>query len=179
MERPDDAWQRAHHQASNWLRRYSDPWTRNNKDDLVQDVAIAAWRWARGVRHRDRFWAAVQTIATRVRARAMRGQRRLQVEQALVDGAVAREAPSDDYWTIGGRRVPGQHVRTWLLAAIERLKEPDRRLLLLFHEGFCCAELAERFHRTEACVKTRLHRARHRIRREVEAFVRTAGRLDG
>jgi DNA-directed RNA polymerase specialized sigma24 family protein len=58
-----------------------------------------------------------------------------------------------------------------------RLKPLDRELLLGFYEGFCCAELAERFDRSPTCVKTRLHRARRRIQREVEACARTAGSL--
>ena len=47
-----------------------------------------------------------------------------------------------------------------------------------FHEGFCCAELALRFGRSEDCVKTRIHRARRRVRSVYEDLVRLSGDLD-
>lgn len=180
MEQGEDLWQRAHTEASTWLRRHHDAWTRNHRDDLVQEASIAAWQWASGVRHRERFWAAVQTIARRLRGRGIRAPTVVRAEQAVV--AVA---PWDDpaaierYYLIAGRRVAASRVRPWLRESLRRLGKLDRQLLLGFHEGFCCAELAERFRRSEACVKTRIHRARRRVRKEVEACVRTADGLDG
>jgi DNA-directed RNA polymerase specialized sigma24 family protein len=54
----------------------------------------------------------------------------------------------------------------------------DRQLLLGFHEGFCCAELASRFGRSEDCVKTRISRARRRVRTVFEDLVRVSGNLE-
>jgi len=179
MER-DELWQRAHDEARSWLRRYPDPWTRTNQEDLVQEASIAAWRWASDVRHRERFWAAVQTIASRIRGRALRLDRRVHVSQVLVEQALVDEpSVAEHYWTIAGRRVPAPRALPWLQQALAKLKGLDRQLLLSFHEGFCCAELAERFRRSESWVKTRLHRARRRIQRHVEGSARAAGALDG
>jgi RNA polymerase sigma factor (sigma-70 family) len=179
MERSEELWRRAHTEAITWARRFPDAWTRNHQDDLAQEASLAAWQWAGEARHRERFWAAVHTIAARIRGRARRSPTRVHVSQALVVAAVARDAaPAERHYHIAGLRVAQQRAAPWLQAALARLKPIDRELLLAFYEGFCCAELAERFQRSPTCVKTRLHRARRRIRREVEAHARTAGSLD-
>lgn len=179
MEQQEQVWQQAHTEARRWLRRFHDVWTRANQEDLAQETAIAAWRWARDVRHRERFWSAVQTIASRIRSRARRNDRRLVVLQELAADTPAAASEADErHWSIGGRRLPEHRILPWLRAALARLRPIDRRLLTSFYEGFCCAELAERFRRSESCIKTRLHRARRRIQRYVEASARAAGGLD-
>lgn len=179
MERRDELCQRAHLEASNWLRRYRDPWTRAHRDDLVQEASFAAWRWAGQVRHSERFWAAVQTIARRIRSRSRRAIELVQPAQSHVDAALARESDAPErHYLIAGRRVAVSVVRPCLRRSLQRLTTTDRELLLGFYEGFCCAELAERFRRSTACVKTRIHRARRRVRRSVEVCVRTTTDLD-
>jgi DNA-directed RNA polymerase specialized sigma24 family protein len=79
---------------------------------------------------------------------------------------------------IAGRRVPLHRARFLLRQALQQLDPLDRQLLLGLHEGFCCAELAERFRRSETCVKTRIHRARRRVRLAMETCVRAAGSLE-
>ena len=79
---------------------------------------------------------------------------------------------------IAGRRVPLHDARTFLHRALLQIDALDRQLLLGLHEGFCCAELADRFRRSESCVKTRIHRARCRVRSAVETSVREANGLD-
>ena len=79
---------------------------------------------------------------------------------------------------IAGRRVPLHRARAFLQEALAELLPIDRQLLLGLHEGFCCAELAERFRRSESCVKTRIHRARRRVRIAMETCVRAAGSLE-
>lgn len=178
MQRDEATWQRAETEAKNFLRRYQDPWTRSHREDLVQEVSLAAWRWAGAIRHPERFWAAVQTIARRTRARARRAPRL----QALPNGIslVAPESTvrSERRYVIAGRDVPESVARPWLRSALDRLLPVDRELLLGFYEGFCCSELAERFRRSLPCVKTRIHRARLRVQRTVEACARTAHDLD-
>ncbi|HEU4419365.1 MAG TPA: RNA polymerase sigma factor [Planctomycetota bacterium] len=173
----EDLWTRAHNQAQNFLRRFSDAWTRSHRDDLVQEAAIAAWKWAGRSQDPRRFWAAVRTIARRIRYRALEhAQRRLDAQVA----AERRSHECDDdcgYW-IAGRRVPLRWVRPCLRRALQQLPALDRQLLLSFHEGFCCAELAARSRRSLECVKTRIHRARRRVQRVIEASVREADDLD-
>jgi RNA polymerase sigma factor (sigma-70 family) len=179
MERSEELWRRAHTEAKTWVRRFPDAWTRNHQDDLVQETSLAAWQWAGEVRHRERFWAAVHTIGSRIRSRAKRAPTRVHVSQALVVAAAAcdREA-TERHYHIAGQRVSQQRATPWLRAALARLKPIDRELLLAFYEGLGCVELAARYRRTPTCIKTRLHRARRRIQKEVEARARTAGSLD-
>lgn len=179
MERNEATWLRAETEAKNYLRRYQDPWTRSHREDLVQEVSLAAWRWATTVHHPERFWAAVQTIARRLRARARRAPR----WQALPSGHPLIDPQSvsmrcEPHYVIAGRDVPESVARPWLRSALGRLQPVDRDLLLGFYEGFCCSELAERFRRSLPCVKTRIHRARLRVQRTVEACARTAHELD-
>jgi DNA-directed RNA polymerase specialized sigma24 family protein len=178
MER-EELWREAHREAELWLRRYGDTWTRTNRDDLAQEASIAAWHWASDGRRCERFWAAVQTITTRIRGRALRSarQRDDSFDAEMCGHTVPAEAP-DRWYEIAGRREPAWRVEPWLRAAIGGLALIDRQLLLGFYEGFCCAELAERFRRSLACVKTRLHRARRRVRSEVEGLARRASNLD-
>lgn len=191
MERGDDVWALAHDHAHAFLRRYSDAWTRSHRDDLVQETAIAAWQWAGGMRDPERFWAAVRTIAKRVRYRALRDANREQAVQHELArhrggrrrlqslGAHPAHPDCDDtHYVIAGRRLPARDVRPCMQRAIDRLEPVDRQLLLGFHEGFCCAELSVRSSRSEQCVKTRIHRARRRVQLEVEECVRAAGDLD-
>lgn len=178
MERNDDLWRWAHKQADGFLRRHGDPWTKSHREDLVQESTIAAWRWAEDARDPRRFWAAVRTISLRVRGRAMHAAAR--ARDVLQECALARGSrePDERHYRIAGKRVSAQRVRPLLDAALGRLPELDRQLLLAFHEGFCCAELAVRFRRSDSCVKTRIHRARRRVQRDVEACVRAAGSPD-
>ncbi len=178
MERSEDLWTRAHHHAHGFLRRFSDAWTRSHRDDLVQESALAAWQWAKGSHDPARFWAAVRTIARRIRCRALGNvERRLEAQQAGTEQRVEERDDDREYW-ISGRRVSLQWVRPCLQRALERLPLLDRHLLLGFHEGFCCAELSIRFRRSPACVKTRIHRARRAVQKEIEASVRAADDLD-
>lgn len=181
MERGNDVWQLAHQHADSFLRRFGDRWTRNHRDDLVQETAMAAWRWARSARDPARFWAAVRTIARRVRYRALANacrertvHRDLETANARLPGVGRR----DRYYSIAGRRIPAHRVLPSMRQAIARLQPLDRQLLLGALEGFCCAELSVRSDRSEQCVKTRLHRARRRVQREVEESVRAADGFD-
>jgi RNA polymerase sigma factor (sigma-70 family) len=181
MQRSEELWARAHRQAECYLRRYADPWTKSHCEDLVQEAAIAAWRWAQEARHPLRFWAAVRTIAMRTRIRGLRHaqQRRIAQSEAAIARLAGGTDPVDDRsWTIAGRRVPVERAAPCLRQALQRLHVLDRQLLLGFHEGFCCAELAARFRRSEPWVKTRLHRARRRVQQDVEACVCTVDDLD-
>lgn len=179
MQRSEEPWQRARMQADDFLRRFGDAWTRTHREDLVQEAAIAAWRWAGADLRPPRLGAAVRTIAARLRSRALRlaWQRRQVHEHAAI--AAVDDDRGEPHLRVGGRSVPMHLLQPCLHRALARLQPIDRQLLAGFQEGFCCAELGERTRRSEVCVKTRLHRARRRLRRDIEACVRAAGDLDG
>ncbi|MBL8753200.1 MAG: hypothetical protein JNK15_07855 [Planctomycetes bacterium] len=153
------------------MRRYGDTWTRQNRDDLAQEATIASWRWAAAMATPERFTIAVATIAKRVRGRALRAERRQQRMLAGFFAARDTVVGGEPWFTVAGHRLPASQLQPWLQAALAALSSLDRQLMLAFHEGFCCDELAERFCQTPSCVKTRIHRARNRVRAEVEASV--------
>lgn len=175
----DEPWQRAIREATNWLRRYPDAWTREHRDDMAQEAVVHAWQWSARARDLERLSAAVRTIATRVRGRWMRVVRFVQPapDAAHLIPAVEQPPPTGHY-QIAGRRVPAPHALPWVSAALERLPRIDRELLLGFYEGFCCTELAERYGRSLPCVKTRIHRARRRVQTDVEECARAADGFD-
>ena len=146
----------------------------------AQDTLIVAWRWGGAMRHRERLWAAVRTIANRLRSRARRNHLRSRVtySQADVDAAAfeAREGDAPTF-RVAGHALAAAELRPWVDGAFAQLSALDRQLLRGFYAGVGCAELAARHRRTEACVKTRIHRARRRVQHHVEECVRAADGL--
>ncbi len=179
MEPSKNVWRSVRGHARGYLRRFADPWTRSNCDDLVQETAVTAWRWAGELQDPRCLWGAVRTIARRVRGRALVDlQREQRARQVFVALRGETDAPVERCYRISGSRVPLQCLLPCVERALLRLQPEDRQLLLDFHAGFCCAELSARSDRSIAAVKTRIHRARRRVRKEIEACVRAADDLD-
>lgn len=178
MEASETVWASVRGHAQGYLRRFADPWTRSHCDDLVQETAVTAWHWASDLQNPRCLWGAVRTIARRVRGRALLDlQRELRARQAF---AAAREADAATQrcYLVGDRRVSLQELLPCVERALRRLRPSDRLLLLDYHAGFCCAELSARCGRSETAVKTRIHRARRRVQKLIEACVRAADDLD-
>jgi DNA-directed RNA polymerase specialized sigma24 family protein len=176
MERNEDVLGEARRHARGFLGRFQDAWTRNHRDDLVQEAAIASWRWAARAGVTERLPAAVRTIARRLRCRGLRETERRNrslAELAIVLGESECE-PVPRQLRVAGRSVPLPWLCVRLGWALARLPAIDRQLLLGLHEGFCCAELAARSHRSEQSVRVRVHRARRRVQREIERAVTDA-----
>lgn len=172
-------WRSVRGHAQGYLRRFTDPWTRSNCDDLVQETAVTAWRWVADLQDPRCLWGAVRTIARRVRGRALVDlQREQRARQAFAASRGEGCQPAEHCYRIAGSPVPLRHLLPCVERALQRLPAADRQLLLDFHAGFCCAELSVRSDRSLAAVKTRLHRARRRVQREIEACVRAADHLD-
>lgn len=171
------AWTTASRHARAFLSRWSDATTRNERDDLAQEAALLAWRQADRVRAADAFPAMVRTIARRVRWRRMQALSRANTLTTTMLSAepVAREA-DEDCLLICGSPVDRMWLLVQLDAVLAGIDATNRQLLLLFHEGFCCAELATRFRLPEPLVKVRLYRTRNTVRARLEAKVRAAGR---
>lgn len=176
MEHHDDVWRQARQHAHRFLARFDDAFTRRERDDLVQESAVAAWQWGGTVREPRRIAAAVCTIARRKRCQALRATVR---QQDWLSDAATRGADGTPMLRVGDRFVPRVLLLAVLARCVERLRPPDRRILMAWQEGFCCAEIAARLHLSEESVKVRMHRARRRLRIEIEAAVRTAEHLDG
>ncbi|MAD33024.1 MAG: hypothetical protein CMJ88_04630 [Planctomycetes bacterium] len=183
MEQEDQRWGEVAAVARAYLGRFRDPMTRAMRDEIAQESTVLAWQWIRRIKDPDRLGAAVRTITRRQRLRALRHQspsgpnraQSLGPEQLVL---LTSRAPDPLVFRVGARRVPAAWICRRLAPVMARLSRLDQRLLMGFHEGFCCAELAARFGRTEACVKTRLHRARRRVQRNLEQLVRVAASFE-
>lgn len=177
MEPSDEVWRSVRSKAHGYLRRFTDPWTRSHCDDLVQETAVRAWHWAADPHDRRCLWGAVRTIARRVRGHALYDLYRERLACQALAGARDDVGPERCY-RVAGRIVSLQRLLPCVDRALACLRPADRRLLLDFHAGFCCAELSLRSARSESAVKTRLHRARRRVQKEIEACVRAADDLE-
>lgn len=173
--------------AERYLARFRDPMTRALREEIAQESAVLAWQWIDKLQDVSCLDAAVRTIARRQRLRTLRARgrdgrdgRRRFVPLPGDDDSAAPVAPPAEQISlrIGARAVPSSWAVQRLDRALARLAPLDRRLLMGFHEGFCCAELAFRFGRSEACVKTRLHRARRSVQRHMEQLACAAGSFD-
>ncbi len=168
--------------ARAYLGRYRDPQTRALREEIAQEAAVLTWQWSGKLQDADRLAAAVRTITRRQRLRALRGAAgRAKVQFTALDGSAATEPaadrPTPPMMRIGSRMVSAAWAVQRLDVILPRLSALDRRLLLAFYEGFCCAELAARFERSESCIKTRLHRARRRVQRWLEELVGAEGEI--
>ncbi len=184
MRREQQPWRDVVRVAERYLARFRDPMTRALRDEIAQESAVLAWQWIGKLQDPARLDAAVRTIARRQRLRALRARDRqgplrfvtLPGDDDSTAPAVAAGKP--ERLLIGAHAVPSKWALQRLRRVLRRLSSLDQRLLLGFHEGFCCAELAIRFGRSEACVKTRLYRARRSVQRDMERLACDAGSFD-
>jgi RNA polymerase sigma-70 factor (ECF subfamily) len=135
---------------------------RQDAEDVLQETFVRFWQLGNGV-HRDREWLIA--VARNVALDLLRRRRVLHVTGNRDELAVA--AASDE-------RDPEWHARHNELAALLRdriaaLPEPQRSLVILFDvqglDGAACARILGL---NVNQVKVYLHRARRRLRRELE-----------
>lgn len=142
-----------------YARRRTDP---ASADDVVMEVFVVACRRLDDVPEEPLPW--LLGCARRVLANQRRGARR---RQALA----GRMAAAGD-WTAAGpatpAELPGTHQA--VLIAVERLGERDREILHLHAwEGLEPPELATVLGCSAGAARVRLHRARRRLARQLEA----------
>jgi len=137
--------------------------TRDDIEDLVQEVFMAAWRQLRTLRDPAAFSGWLLTIARHVRidhARRFRTYEDLDEQRA---GAIA---------PVGSDRLEASRA----LAAIRRLPEAYREpLLLRLVEGLTGPEIALRTGLTAASVRVNLCRGMKLLRDELDAASRGRG----
>ncbi|MDA0168902.1 sigma-70 family RNA polymerase sigma factor [Solirubrobacter taibaiensis] len=137
------------------LRRVDEP---ADAADVVAETFLVAWRRLGDVPEGEAARAWLLGVARRVLANHRRGERR---RDGLAD-RLARELT-----TVSVDRDGDQVVRR----ALERLSEEDRELLLLAGwEGLAPAEIAKATGTLAVTVRSRLHRARRRLRTELTAL---------
>jgi RNA polymerase sigma factor (sigma-70 family) len=153
------------------LRRVERP---EDAADVVAETFLVAWRRLDDVPRGEQARLWLYGVARRQLANQRRGQlRRSQLADRLRDelpAAVAAATAGDEDERAGAVR-----------AALQRLGEPDRELLMLSSwEGLSPAELAAVLDLSAVTLRSRLHRARKRLRAQLdraEAASRVAGHL--
>jgi RNA polymerase sigma-70 factor, ECF subfamily len=148
-------WEDAHRFCLRLAHRYtSNP---SEAEDIAQDAVLRAWRWRSNLREgkNRRQW-----LATIVRNEAFRQHARVRPEPiATVDSA---EGVDDEGVATTVERVD-------IEAALQHLSERDRQLIRLrYEEDLTQTAIANRLALPEGTVKVRLHRLRHKLRRELE-----------
>lgn len=126
-------------------------------EDIAQEAVIRAWRRRSTLRDSG---SRKQWLATIVRNEAFRQRARVRPEPvASVEG-----------WEgVDDEQVVATVERADLHAALDRLAGRDRELLRLrYEEDLTQAAIAGRLGLPEGTVKVRLHRVRHKLRRELE-----------
>jgi RNA polymerase sigma-70 factor (ECF subfamily) len=141
--------------------------SRSDAEDAVADVFLVTWRRIETVPAGDAARAWLYAAARRVMANQRRARRR---RAALAD-RLAQERPFD-----GSRTVAGGAEEATVHAALARLGERDREVLLLVEwEGLPPAQLATVLGCREVTARGRLHRARRRFREAFAAVRRQDG----
>lgn len=149
------------------LRRVEQP---EDAADIVAESFLVAWRRIRDLPPDDEIHLWLYGVARRVLANHHRGGvRRLRLGERLRQRITA-EVSSDP-----GTEVP---QRLTVQAALNRLGEPDREMLMLtVWEGLQPREVAEVMRLSPNTVRTRLSRARTRLRGLIGDDLSTPGHV--
>ncbi len=136
-------------------------------DDVMQEVALAATVGRSGLRDPSRIAPWLYRVAVRqaLLYRRKQGRHRNKIEQF----AQRRESPdasSGDPLTWLLDREQSRQVR----AALEALAARDREILLLkYSENWSYRQIAEHLGTSATAIEARLHRARHKLRKQLLA----------
>ncbi len=125
-------------------------------EDIAQDALLRAWRRRSTLRDdaRRKEW-----LGTIVRNEAFRQRARMRPDPI---------ATIETYEGADDERVVATVERADLHAALKRLDDRDRQLLRLrYNEDLTQEAIARRLGIPEGTVKVRLHRVRHKLRREM------------
>lgn len=142
-----------HPTATSLCRRLAG--NRDEGDDLYQDAVLVALRYFHGLKDQAAFrpWffrIIINTAKNRYRSFWWRRRSREPVEEFI-----AGHDPQDAY-----------DLRRLLNQALARLSAEDRALVILHEiEGWPVGELTALCHQSEAAIKTRLFRARRKMRK--------------
>lgn len=164
-------WQAALQEHNRWLRTviYARVGELQAVDEVLQEVSLAAVRQRSPLADPTKVapWLYRLAVTQSLLYRRRQGRRR-----KLTDRYAQRFCPTE-----ADHRQPDP--LGWLLAderrklvrdALDRLPQRDAEILLLkYTEDWSYREIADRLGASESAVETRLHRARQRLRKELES----------
>jgi RNA polymerase sigma-70 factor (ECF subfamily) len=143
--------------------------SRDRADDLAQETFLRLFHAARSYRERGRLGAFLVSIATNlVRSEERRARRWRLLTAAFAPEGRPLPAPSPAAEPAGDERLLSDERRRHLAAALARLPLPLRVPLVLAEvEGWPLKDVARQLGCREGTVKSRLFRARRRLRAEL------------
>lgn len=149
------------------LRRVDDP---ADAADILAATFLVAWRRIEDVPEGDDARPWLLAVARRALANARRGERRQDALAERIGRELAMRVPASAHTAGSGSEAAG----VWL--ALARVSEEDREVLLLAGwEELAPAEIAVVLGVRPVTARSRLHRARRRLRTELEADGGEAG----
>jgi RNA polymerase sigma-70 factor, ECF subfamily len=134
--------------------------TSGTEDDLYQEILVQLWRSMDTFEGRSApgtwlYRVALNTALSQGRRRAVR--RESPLEEATSAGAVRDVAQRPDEALESAQRLE------WLYAAIDRLDDGDKALVMMYLDEGSYREMAEVLGITESHVGVKLHRIRRRM----------------
>jgi len=147
--------------------------------EVVQDTLIAVWNKAQSYRGESKLGTWLYRITTNAALMQLRKQRGLRHFVSLDEfenpDAIVRDAQGERPDATMLRNELGVHLQQ----AIDALPEPNRTTLVLSDlEGLSIASVARLTQVSEAAVKSRLHRARLILRKELLPYLEDRPRFE-
>lgn len=132
-------------------------------DDLYQDAILAAWRKFDSLRDIESFRAWLYRII--VNLYRGRCRRRSIIAFLSLEPSISDKLMADD-------EMAKITTRRWLNRALGTLKPEDKALIILFElDGWSIAELARIYRKPEGTIKSRLARARQKMRAVLAGYI--------
>ena len=143
--------------------------TREAAEDLVQETFLRAWKSIDGLRDVRAARSWLMTILRREHARQFE-------RPQAVDGRTEELDPERLVGFRDGGQAAAMALRQSLATLHKDYREP---LVLQVLGGYSCTEIGEILGLKPGAVMTRLSRARHKLRRELDASGHLARRAEG
>lgn len=170
-------WQEVLTENQSWLRRvlYSRLGEVAAVEECMQEVGLAAVRQAAPIRDTTKLGAWLYQLAVR---QALLYRRKMGRKRGLLQRYADRRQPTESdegafdplNWLLNREKIG--LVRTALTA----IRDEDREILLLkYAEGWSYIQISEHLNVSHSAVEARLHRARQRLRKEIERLGKQTG----
>ncbi len=175
-EASEDVWFGARRRVHDALRGFRDGFTRDARDDLTQEAALALWLFSARHHKHGPIYAALPLIVNRTRWAAIRKSNRRAAsvaEQQACSGSSFSER--DDCILVEGKVVPVDWMLHHLRTELAKLRGRNRVALLAFYDGESCSQIAARLGSSVDAVRVRLCRSRAQLKRNLEERARAAG----
>jgi RNA polymerase sigma-70 factor (ECF subfamily) len=153
--------------------------SKEEAEDLTQEVFLRIYRARKGYRPRARFSTWLFTIANNLALNHLRGKGRNPASAAGGEGTGSQAMLPAGERVLAREGTPSAQLRQVELSEVVRraleLLGEDQKVAVLLNkfEDMSYAEIAEVMGRSEAAIKSLLARARNHLREELEPYLRT------